>query len=47
MKKFLKEFKDFAIKGNFLDIFYMYHLYGTDGPNGSRHLLGVGYSFVF
>lgn len=34
-------------KGNFLDIFYMYHLYGTDGPNGSRHLLGVGYTFVF
>lgn len=34
-------------KGNFLDIFYMYHLYGTDGPNGSCHLLGAGYTFVF
>ncbi|MBQ7268742.1 MAG: DUF2490 domain-containing protein [Bacteroidales bacterium] len=34
-------------KGHFLDFFYMYHLYGTSGPNGSRHLLGLGYTFAF
>lgn len=34
-------------KGHSLDLFYMYHLFDTPTGNGSRHLLGVGYNFVF
>lgn len=34
-------------KGHSLDLFYMYHLYAATTGNGSRHLLGLGYNFVF
>lgn len=34
-------------KGHGLDIFYMYHMFSDPSGIGSRHLLGLGYNFVF